>query len=201
MSPLARDCLSKFKGSESLNRTSVAFEMGARTPLAAMIAAVAVGLIAWVLGPLLVWMPMPVIFGVLALVGIGMITGNDMKALRNLIDGPVFLATVFSVVFLGLETGIFVAMAVSVAFLVASASKVKFAISEYEHGHEHIIVTGNLFFAPIDRLARHLHGDPTVHTVLDISRVSYCDATAQGLISRVQAERIRHGGRLEVARD
>ena len=192
---------SSFAGSGSFNRTSVALEMGAHTPLAGMIAAVAVGLIAWILGPLLAWLPLPVISGVLALVGIGMITSNDMKALRNLIDGPVFLVTVFSVVFLGLETGIFVAMAVSVAFFVASASKVKLAISEHDDGREHIVVTGNLFFASLDRLAMHLHGDPTVHTVLDISRVSHCDATAQALISRVQAERMRHGGRLEVARE
>ena len=40
------------------------------------------------------------------------------------------------------------------------------------------VVTGNLFFAFIDRSARHLHTNPAVYTVLDISRVSCCDATA-----------------------
>ena len=44
---------STFAGSGSFNRTSVAVEMGARTPLAGMIAACAVVLIAWALGPFL----------------------------------------------------------------------------------------------------------------------------------------------------
>lgn len=64
---------------------------------------------------------------------------------------------------------------------------------------ERIVVTGNLFYASLDRLAKHLHSDPTVRTVLDLSRVPYCDAAAQDMIRKIQAERARHGGRLEIA--
>ena len=101
--------------------------MGARTPLSGLIAAAAVMLIAGVLGPLLTWLPMPVIAGVMALVGIGMIQGNDFRALRNRVDGPVFLVTVFAIVFLSLDIGLLVAIAVSVGFFVASASRVNLA--------------------------------------------------------------------------
>jgi SulP family sulfate permease len=189
---------SAFAGSGSFNRTSVAVEMGARTPLSGLIAAVAVVLIAWMLGPLLTWLPMPVIAGVMALVGIGMLQGNDFRALKNRVDGPIFLVTLFAIVFLGLEIGLFVAVAVSVGFFVASASRVKLAVSRVGD-EEHIVVTGNLFYASLDGLAKHLHDDLAARTVLDISRVPYCDAAAHDMIDSIQAERAQHGGRLEIA--
>ena len=188
---------SAFAGSGSFNRTSVALEMGARTPLSGIIAAFAVVLIAWVLGPLLVWLPMPVIAGVMALVGVGMIQASEIRPLLNRIDGPAFLITVLTVVFLSLEIGILVAVAVSVVFFVASVSKVKLAVSR-DGDKEHIVVSGNLFYASLDHLATQLRSDPTTRTVLDLGRVPYCDAAAQDLIRSIQAERARHGGGLDV---
>ena len=189
---------STFAGSGSFNRTSVAVEMGARTPLAGMIAAVAVVLIAWALGPLLTWLPMPAIAGVMALVGIGMIQGNEIRPLQNRVDGAVFMITLLTVIFLSLEIGILVAVVVSVGFFVASVSRVNLSISR-DGDEERIVVTGNLFYASLDQLAKHLHSDPTARTVLDLSRVPYCDAVAQDVIRKIQAERGRHGGRLEIA--
>ena len=188
---------STFAGSGSFNRTSIAVEMGARTPLAGMIAACAVVLIAWILGPLLTWLPMPVIAGVMVLVGIGMIQGNEIRPLRNRVDGTVFLLTLLSVMFLGLEVGILVAVVASVGFFVYCASEVNMAISR-EDGEERIAVTGNLFYASLDRLAKHLRSDLTARTVLDLSRVPYCDAAARDMINKVQVERARHGGQLEI---
>jgi SulP family sulfate permease len=189
---------STFAGSGSFNRTSVALEMGARTPLAGIVAALSVVLIASALGPLLTWLPMPVIAGVMALVGIGMIQATELRPLQNRVDGPVFLISTLTVVFLSLEIGLLVAVVVSVGFFVASVSRVKFAVSR-DANEERIVVTGNLFYASLDRLAKHLHGDPTMRTVLDLSRVPYCDAEAQNMIRKVQAERAHNGGRLEVA--
>ena len=189
---------STFAGSGSFNRTSVAVEMGARTPLSGVIAAFSVVLIAWTLGPLLTWLPMPVIAGVMALVGVGMIQGNEIRPLRNRVDGPVFLITALTAIFLGLEVGLLVAVVVSVAFFVVSVSKVKFSVSR-DGDEERIVVTGNLFYASLDRLAKHLHGAPTARTVLDLSRVPYCDAAAHDMIKKIRAERARHGGRLEIA--
>ena len=189
---------SAFAGSGSFNRTSVAVEMGARTPLSGIVAAFAVVAIAWVLGPLLIWLPMPVIAGVMALVGIGMIQGKEIRPLLNRIDGPALLITVFTVVFLSLEIGILVAVVVSVGFFVASVSRVKIAVSQ-EGVKEHIVVSGNLFYASLDRLSSQLRSDPTTRTILDLGRVSYCDAAAQALIRSIQAERARHGGGLEIA--
>src|SRR3954470_4674238 len=189
---------STFAGSGSFNRTSVAVEMGAHTPLAGMIAACAVVLLAWVSGPLLTWLPMPVIAGVMVLVGIGMIQSDEIRPLRNRADGAVFLITLLSVMFLGLEVGILVAVLASVGFFVYWASEVNLFISR-DGDEERIAVSGNLFYASLDRLAKHLRSEPTAHTVLDLSRVPYCDAAAQDMIDKVQIERTRHGGQLKIA--
>lgn len=189
---------STFAGSGSFNRTSVALEMGAHTPLAGMIAAGAVVLIAWALGPFLTFLPMPVIAGVMALVGVGMIQSNEIRHLLNRVEGAVFLITLLSVMFMGLEVGIFVAVVASVGFFVAGVSAVNLAISR-EGDEERIAVTGNLFYASLDRLAKHLRSDPTARTVLDLTRVPYFDAAAQDMIRKIQAERAHHGGRLEIA--
>jgi SulP family sulfate permease len=189
---------STFAGSGSFNRTSVAVEMGARTPLAGMIAACAVVLIAWALGPLLTFLPMPVIAGVMALVGVGMIQSNVIRHLLYGVEGAVLLITLLTVIFLGLEVGILVAVVASVGFFVASVSKVNLAISR-DGNEERITVTGNLFYASLDSLAKHLRSYRTACTVLDLSRVPYCDAAAQDMIKEIQAERAHHGGRLEIA--
>jgi SulP family sulfate permease len=188
---------STFAGSGSFNRTSVAVEMGARTPLSGLSAAIAVLLIAWALEPLLSYLPMPAIAGVMALVGIGMIQNNDFRLLRSRVEAAVFLITLLAVIFLGLEVGIFVAVVVSVLFFVASVSRIGMSIA-LEGEEERIAVSGNLFYASLDRLAKHLRGNPSGRTVLDLSKVAYCDASAQEMMRKIQAEREQHGGRLEI---
>src|SRR5262249_45018809 len=92
---------STFAGSGSFNRSSVAVQMGARTPLSGMGSSVAVLVVAWAMGPLFTWLPMAAIAGVLALVGIGMIQWKETIALlRERIDAAVYLLTLFSVTFL-----------------------------------------------------------------------------------------------------
>lgn len=188
---------STFAGSGSFNRTSVSVEMGARTPLAGIVAAIAVVAIAFVLGSLLTWLPMPVIAGVLALVGIGMIKPREIRPLMNRFDGPVLLITFLAVILEGLETGILVAVVLSVIFFVAGVAKVRFTISNSGDA-ERIAVTGTLFYASLDRLAGHLKGNSGRNTVLDLSRVSYCDGAAREMIRCVQTERAMNGGSLVV---
>ena len=89
-------------------------------------------------------------------------------------------------------------MAASLGFFVASVSKAKLSISR-DGEEERIAIIGNLFYASLDPLARHLRSDPSACTVLDLTRVPYCDAAAQQLIKKIQAQRARHGGRLEIA--
>lgn len=194
LSPL----FSTFAGSGSFNRTSIAVEMGAKTPLSGMVSAVAVAVIAWGLGPFLTRLPIPAIAAVLVLVGVGMIQGEEARLfLKNRIDGTVFLFTVFAVTFLGLQAGIVVAAVSSIGFFVASVSKVDLVISLEGEG-ERVSVRGNLFYASLDSLTDHLRAHPAQRTTLDLSRVAYWDTAALVMIESIKLERLQHGGCLEV---
>lgn len=189
---------SSFAGSGSFNRTSVAVSMGAMTALSGLIAAVAVAVIGFVLGPLLTYLPMPAVAGVLALVGIGMIQFREARRfLRSSIDGPVFVITFLTVIFLGLKAGLAVAVLLSLGFFIAGVSKVALVMIEQE-GVERIEVTGNLFYASLDALSHHLRERPNAHTILDLTRVPYRDSSAIAMIEAIKKQRAEHGGSLEV---
>lgn len=198
VSNIASPFFSTFAGSGSFNRTSVAVSMGSKTPLSGLVAAVAVVIIAWGLGPLLTFMPMAAVAGVLALVGIGMIQMDEARRfLRNSIDGSVFIVTILTVVFLGLKAGLAVAALLSLGFFIAGVSKVALVMVDQD-GVERIQVTGNLFFASLDALSQHLRANPSARTLLDLSRVPYCDSSAMAMIEAIKRERQEHGGDLDI---
>jgi SulP family sulfate permease len=186
-----------FAGSGSFNRTSVAVGMGSRTPLAGLVAAGGVVLCAVALGPMLTWLPMPVVGGVMALVGLSMIRLDELRPLRDRMDGPVLLSTLIAVAFLGLETGLIVAVAASILCFVVNASHVKWTVQR-DGDRERIQATGNLFYASVDRLADHLRRSTAVDTVLDLRRVPYCDRSARHTIESIRRERRMRGRALKV---
>jgi sulfate permease, SulP family len=189
---------STFAGSGSFNRTSIALELGATTPLSGIIAAIGVTVLALILEPVLPYLPMPAIAGVLAIVGVGMIKGKEIRRLlSNRIDGSVYLITLFTVVFLGLQPGIVIAMLLSIVFFIASVSKVALVV-KHQDGCEYIMVSGNLFYASLDELSHHLHTHPFNNTLLDLSKVPYCDKAAMEMLERIRAQRQANGGNLEI---
>jgi len=88
-------------------------------------------------------------------------------------------------------------VAVSVGFFFASASRVKLAVSR-EGDKEHIVDSGNLFYASLDHLAKQLRSNPSTRTILDLGRAPYCDASALALFESIRRERQRCGGQLDV---
>jgi len=50
---------------------------------------------------------------------------------------------------------------------------VKLAVSR-EGDKEHIVDSGNLFYASLDHLAKQLRSNPSTRTILDLGRAPYC---------------------------
>lgn len=195
---IASPFFSAFAGSGSFNRTSVAVSTGSKTPLSGLISACAVIVIVATLGSILTYLPMPAVAGVLALVGIGMIQTNELRLfLKTRVDGAVLIITAATVIFIGLSAGLVMAVLLSLVFLIAAVSKVGLSVTE-EDGVERIQVTGNLFYASLDVLLRHLRKDLSARTVLDLKRVPYCDSSAMAMIETIKLERSAQGGRLDV---
>lgn len=201
LSNLVGAFMSCFAGSGSFNRTSVAIGMGARSPLSGIVSSAAVLVIAWGCAPALTRLPMPAIAAVLCLVGMGMIQWQEIRLFaRHRADLLVCWVTALTVCFVGLEAGLVVAAIASVGFFVSGASAVSLETSQ-QGGVEHIAVRGNLFYASIDTLARHLRRRPAGQTRLDLRRVAYCDAAALAVIDGIGRDRLAAGGWLDVIRE
>ncbi len=169
---------SSFAGSGSFNRTALNQSLGSKTPLAGILSAGSVLLLVLLLGGPLAYMPMAVIGGTLMLVGISMIKPAEVTRIFSWRGEPwVFALTLLTILFLGLQAGLIMAIALSVLMFVLAASQLE--IKTHQAGDAiHIRAEGHLFYASIDQLSGLLkrHRDDSI--VLDLSVVSYMDLSA-----------------------
>ncbi len=184
MSNLLAPFFSSFAGSGSFNRTAINQAIGVRTPLAGILSAFIVMLLMITLGPLLSHLPMAVISGTLMLVGIGMIKLPEIIRLMPWKgELAVFALTLFTILFLGLQAGLAVALIFSIVMFLVAASKLKIELGPIE-GAFRIRVEGHLFYASIDQLSEPLKAHREENVVLDLSMVSYLDLSATEAIVR-----------------
>ncbi|MES9853203.1 MAG: SulP family inorganic anion transporter [Candidatus Thiodiazotropha sp. L084R] len=175
---------SSFAGSGSFNRTMVNQSLNVKTPLAGIISSAVVLLLILLLGPILTYLPMAVISGTLLLVGIGMIKTDEILRLATWRgELTVFAITLFSIIFVGLQSGLVVAMVLSVLLFVLSASRLELQV-EHEAVSVRIRVEGHLFYASIDQLSQLLKHHRTENVILDLSVVSYLDLSATEAIAK-----------------
>ena len=180
---------SSFAGSGSFNRTQVNQSLHAETPLTGIVSAGIVLILILLLGPVLTYLPMPAISGTLMLVGIGMIKTDEIKRLFSWRgELAVFATTLFCIVFLGLQTGLVVALVLSVLLFVISASSLELLV-ERETVSVRIRVEGHLFYASIDQLSQILKQYRHENVVLDLSVVTYLDLSATEAIAKELAKR------------
>lgn len=175
---------SSFAGSGSFNRTAINQSLGVRTPLAGILSAGVVCLLMISLGPLLTYMPMAVVSGTLMLVGIGMLKrGEVVRLLAWKGELSVFVMTLFSIVFIGLQAGLAAAIVLSIlTFLLAAA---KLTIDPIQgDGAVHLLVEGHLFYASIDQLSEQMKLRREENLVLDLSLVTFMDLSATEAIAR-----------------
>ena len=100
----------------------------------------------------------------------------------------VFSVTLFSIVFIGLQTGLVVAMVLSILLFVLSASRLEVVV-ERETLSVRIRVEGHLFYASIDQLSQLLKRHRGESVVLDLRVVSYLDLSATEAIVKELANR------------
>ncbi|MET0028534.1 MAG: SulP family inorganic anion transporter [Candidatus Thiodiazotropha sp.] len=175
---------SSFAGSGSFNRTAVNHSLGVRSPFAGIASSGIVLILVLLLGPVLTYLPMAVISGTLLLVGVGMIKSGEIRRLFSWRgELAVFTLTLLSIVFLGLQTGLVVAIALSILKFVLSASRLHVRVQE-EAIAVRISVEGHLFYASIDQLGQLLKTHRGENLVLDLSVVSYLDLSATETIAR-----------------
>lgn len=207
----------------SLSRSAIALQAGARSRMTGVFAALLVALVLLTSTPIFRTLPTPVVAAVLIVVAWGMI---DVRTLRQTwrydrAEGAALLATAAGVVFAGMETGIGLGIALSLAILIRRASRPHIALVGRVPGTEHfrnfehhsdvefapdvlmLRIDENLFFANVDIVERRITDEVRAHgaryVVLIMSSVSHVDATAVHMLRRVDAMLRAAGGELHLA--
>jgi sulfate permease, SulP family len=198
ISNLLAPFFSSFAGSGSFNRTAINQAMGVKTPLAGILSGFIAMALMISLGSLLSHLPMAVISGTLMLVGIGMIKPREIIRLMPWKgELAVFALTLFSIVFLGLQAGLMVALLFSIIMFLLAASRLKIELQQLPDAFR-IQIEGHLFYASIDQLSAPLKQHRKEDVILDLSMVTYLDLSAIEAMARELQHRDRKNTTLRI---
>ncbi|KOR32631.1 sulfate permease [Achromatium sp. WMS3] len=116
---------SSYASSGSFTRTGVNYTAGAKTPMAAVFAALSLALILLLIAPLTAYLPIPAMAGILLLVAYNLI---DFKHIQKIIQSgnterAVLFTTFFSTLFLDLEFSIYVGVMLSLGLYLRRTSR------------------------------------------------------------------------------
>ena len=124
LSNIVASFFSSYAGSGSFVRSSVNYDSGAQTPLSAIFAAIALGLIVLLIAPLSAYLPIASMGGVIFLVAYSLI---DAKQIRHVIESSpsetaILLTTFLATLFLELEFAIYLGVLLSLIIFLARTS-------------------------------------------------------------------------------
>ncbi len=206
-SNLAGSFLSSFASSGSFNRSAAHYEVGARTPLAAVYASAMLGLIALIGGGLVAYIPMPAVAGALILVGYGLI---DIKGIRQIThmrqEMAIFLLTLTVALWLGLNAGVFTGLFLSLVIYLwyASTPNVEFETHTARDGRPVTVITidGNLFFGSVRHVSRELaqlgeQGDSNIF-LLRTDHLTYLDVPGAAMLAAEAKRRHERGDEIYI---
>lgn len=125
LSNVAGGFLSCFTSCGSFNRSAANLEAGARTPLAGFISAFALALLVYLAAPVIAFLPVPVMAGVLFLVGAALVKVKDIAHLLSIKGGGriVFILVLAVTLFSGVDDGVYLGIFLSIAGYLRSVSK------------------------------------------------------------------------------
>ncbi|MDR7307438.1 sulfate permease [Rhodoferax saidenbachensis] len=206
-----------------LSRSAINFAAGAQTPLASLITAAFMVVIISLFTPLFYYLPLAVLAAGIIVAVFSLV---DMATLQaswayDRADALSLLATAVGVIVLGVETGIVLGVAMSLAALVWRSSHPHMAVVGRVPGTEHfrnverhavetvpgllaLRVDESLFFANATALEEHIEtlmqADASIRRLLLVcSAVNQIDATALGMLTELEQSLSQRGIRLELA--
>jgi SulP family sulfate permease len=214
---------SSYASSGSFNRSGVNFAVGARTPLAAVLASVFLVLILMVVAPLATYLPTAAMAAILFLVAYGLIDfahiGSIFRTSRP--ETVVMLVTFFGTL-LDLEKGIFVGIILSLALYLYRTSRPGMVpvVPDPDPGSYYFIpaenrpecpqykmirIHGSIFFGAVSHVQQALkrvddrHPDQK-HVLLVARSMNFIDVAGAEMLAQEAARRRRIGGGLYLYR-
>ncbi len=155
-----------------------------------------------VLGPWVGRVPMPALVAVMIMVSIGTFSWNSIGNLRRHppTSSVVMLATVVVVVATrDLSLGVLAGVLLSGIFFAGKVRRMFAVEQDVADGVLTYRVTGQIFFASVDRFTRALAGPPDAErVVIDVSAAHFWDISAVGALDKIVARLRREGRSVDV---
>ncbi len=221
LSNMAAGLFSGFPTSASVNRSGPNLEAGAVTPLAAVFAGAALAAIVLLCAPLVAWLPLPAVAGVLCLAGWSLIDGRRIRATLKMSrgEGGVLLLTMASTLVMRLEVAVLVGVAASLVLylartsrpilhgLVPDARSAERALVQIEPDRREcpqlkiMSVEGSIYFGAVNHVARHFDAlrefaPGQRHLLLVARNVNFVDVAGAELLAAEARRRVADGGAL-----
>ena len=219
LSNLVGSFFSAYASSGSFNRSGVNYEAGARTPLAAVLSAAFLLLIVLMVAPLVQFLPVPTMAGILFMVAWGLI---DLKQMRNIIrtslpESVVLGVTLLATLFVQLEFAIYAGILLSLMLYLKRTShpvirdvKPDPAPDSYHYSADTglpdcpqlkcLRINGSVFFGAVDHVQQTLHeiGEitPQKHVLVVASGINFVDVAGAEMFAHEAKRRKRLGGGL-----
>ncbi len=186
-------------GQSVINVTS-----GGRGRLSTFVAGAFLLFLLAVLGPFVGQIPMPALVAVMIMVSIGTFSWNSIANLRRHppTSSAVMLTTVVVVVAThDLSLGVLAGVLLSGIFFAAKVQRM-FAVERTlsdDGSHATYRVTGQIFFASVDRFTRAFQAeDAASHVLIDVSAAHFWDISGVGALDKIIARLKREGRTVEV---
>ena len=124
MSNICGSFFSSYAGSGSFTRSGINFEAGAKTPLSAIIAAIALMVIVLLIAPLTAYLPIAAMGGIILLVAYNLIDFHHIIQVLKFSksETAIMLTTFFATLFLELEFAIYLGVLLSLVLFLAKTS-------------------------------------------------------------------------------
>lgn len=219
MSNVFGSFFSAYASSGSFNRSGVNYEAGAHTPLAAVLSAVFLLLIVLLVAPLVQFLPVPTMAGILFMVAWGLI---DFAQIRNIIrtslpESVVLGVTLLATLFVQLEFAIYAGILLSLLlYLKRTSHPVMLDVKpdpdpdSYHFSADTglpdcpqlkcLRINGSVFFGAVDHVQQGLHEigehSPQKHVLIVASGINFVDVAGAELFAHEAKRRRRLGGGL-----
>jgi len=206
-----------YAASGSFTRTGVNYEAGAKTPLAAIFAAISLALIVLLIASLTVYIPIPSMAGILLLVSYSLIDFHHIKVILKVShsEAAILLVTLLATLFLELEFAIYAGVLLSLVIYLNRTSKPNIItmVMDPDSPEHHLInierkdlpesptlkiirIDGSLFFGAVNYLSQILQEIETPNLLIVCDGINFIDVAGAEMLAMEANRRRQHGGGL-----
>lgn len=221
LSNVAAGLFSGFPTSASVNRSGPNLEAGAVTPMAGVFAGSLLAVIVLLFAPLVAWLPLPAIAGVLCMAGWSLIDVGRIRATLRMsrAEGGVLLVTLAATLLMRLEVAVLIGVATSLVLYLNRTSRptmrslvpdarlperpfVPMEADRRECPQLKIMsVEGSIYFGAVNHVATHFDtlrefASAQKHLLLHAGNVNFVDVAGAELLASEARRRQAGGGAL-----